>query len=329
MKPNFWPLLPRPHLSLAPMEDVTDTVFREVVLAVSDPACLHVVFTEFTSTDGLCHPEGRAKVAQRLRVNDGERALLRRAGVKLVAQIWGANPEKYRRAVQWIREEHDFDGIDVNMGCPVRDVIKTGSCAALIGDPARAREIVLAAREAADCPVSVKTRTGISRHATEAWIGALLDVAPAAIILHGRTQKAQARLPADWDEIARAARLRDARGAPTVMVGNGDVASMADARARAAAAGVEGVMVGRGILADPWFFNPAPREVPRAERLALLWRHCELYTGTWGEARRFQVLRKFFKIYCNGFPGAAELRARLMQAEDAPQVRAILDAEGL
>jgi len=328
MKPDFWPSLPRPHLSLAPMEDVTDTVFREVVLSVSAPSCLHVVFTEFTSTDGLCHPEGRPKVAQRLRVNASEREFLRRMGVKLVAQIWGANPEKYRRAVAWICQEHDFDGIDINMGCPVKDVVKTGSCSALIGDPARAKEIVLAAKEAADCPVSVKTRTGISRPVTETWIASLLEVAPAAIILHGRTQKAQSKLPADWDEIGKAVRVRDALGATTVMAGNGDVTSLADAREKAAHAGVAGVMVGRGIFADPWFFNQAPREVPREERLALLWRHTELYVGTWGTARRFPILRKFFKIYCNGFPGAAELRARLMAAEDADQVRAVLDAAG-
>ncbi len=324
MKPDFWPALPRPHFSLAPMEDVTDTVFREVVLAASHPDCLHVLFCEFTSTDGLCHPEGKRKVGQRLLVNESERRLLRERGVKLVAQIWGANPERYRLAVRQIREEMDFDGIDINMGCPVKDVVKTGACSALIGDPERAQDIVRAAREEADCPVSVKTRTGLSRPVTEAWIGRLLDVAPAAIILHGRTQKAQSKLPADWDEIAKAVRLRDERGAATIMVGNGDVSSLADAREKAARSGVEGVMVGRGVLHDPWFFNPEAAERSPRERLDLLWRHTELFVGTWGEGKHFPILRKFYKIYCQGFPGAAELRARLMQANSAEEVRAVL-----
>jgi tRNA-dihydrouridine synthase len=242
MKPDFWPELPRPFFCLAPMEDVTDTVFREIVLEESAPGCLHVLFTEFTSTDGLCHPKARARVALRLRVNESERRLLRERGTKIVAQIWGNNPEKYRQAVRLIRDEMDFDGIDVNMGCPVKEVVKRGSCAALIGDPERAKEIVLAAKEEADVPVSVKTRTGLNEHVTESWISHLLDVTPAAIILHGRTQKALSKLPADWDEIAKAVRLRDARGSTTVIAGNGDVTSLADARAKAAASGVAGVM---------------------------------------------------------------------------------------
>jgi tRNA-dihydrouridine synthase len=325
MKPDFWPELPRPFFCLAPMEDVTDTVFREIVLQESAPGCLHVLFTEFTSTDGLCHPKARARVAQRLRVNESERRLLRERGTKIVAQIWGNNPEKYRQAVRLIRDEMDFDGIDVNMGCPVKEVVRRGSCAALIGDPERAKEIVLATQEEADVPVSVKTRTGLNEHVTESWISHLLDVAPAAIILHGRTQKAQSKLPADWDEIAKAVRLRDARGSTTVIAGNGDVTSLADARVKAAASGVAGVMAGRGIFRDPWFFRDQPPEATRAERLDLLWRHTRLFAETWGDTKHFPILKKFYRIYASGFPDASELRVRLMAASNPADVRAALD----
>jgi tRNA-dihydrouridine synthase len=324
VKPDFWPTLPRPFFCLAPMEDVTDTAFREIVLQEAAPDCLHVVFTEFTSTDGLCHPKGRARVAQRLLVNESERRLLRERGGKLVAQIWGNNPEKFRRVAKLLREEYDFDGIDINMGCPVKEVVRRGSCAALIGEPTLAREIVLATREEADGPVSVKTRTGLAEHITERWIGNLLEVAPAAIILHGRTQKAMSKIPADWEEVARAVRLRDAMGSSTVIAGNGAASSLPDARAKAAASGAAGVMVGRGIFRDPWFFRDVPPDATREERLDLLWRHTALFASTWTGIKNFPILKKFYKVYASGFADAAELRVRLMAAGSADDVRALL-----
>ncbi len=313
------------------MEDVTDTVFRQIVLECAAPDRLHVVFTEFTSTDGLCHPQGQAKVAQRLLVNESERRLLRERGIKLVVQIWGRRPEKFREAVRLLRAEHDFDGIDINMGCPVKDVVRQGCCAALIDDPSLAKEIVLAAREEADCPVSVKTRTGVRQAVTESWIEHLLAAGPAAIILHGRTQREMSRRPADWDEIAKAVRVRDAwreaacgTRARTPILGNGDVDSLADARARAARSGVDGVMIGRGIFHDPWFFNDGRCAPEREERLRLLWRHTRLFAETWGDRKQLKILRKFYKIYASGFPGASELRARLMAAESPAQVAGLL-----
>jgi tRNA-dihydrouridine synthase len=324
MERNFWQELPRPIFALAPMEDVTDTVFRQIVLSVSDPRWLHVVCAEFASTDGLCHPAGRPKVAERLHVDPGERELLRRLGVKLVAQIWGSRPEKFHEAARLICTEMDFDGIDINMGCPVRKIVKQSGCSALIGQPALAKEIVLATKEAADVPVSVKTRTGLREVVTESWIGALLETEPAAIILHGRTQKQMSRVPADWLEIARAVRVRDACGHATPVLGNGDVASVADALQKIEQSGVDGVMVGRGVLQDVWFFNHPACRPSKEDRLELLQRHTRLYAETWGGRKNFNILKKFYKIYCSGFPGSAELRKQLMQARDAAAIRNIL-----
>jgi tRNA-dihydrouridine synthase len=319
---SFWHELPRPFFVLAPMEDVTDTVFREIVLSISDPGCLHVVCGEFASADGLCHPEGRHGVAGRLQVSPAERALLRARGVRIVAQIWGREPENFRRAAQLITAEYDFDGIDINFGCPVRKIAgKQAACSALIAEPDLAQEIVLATREATTLPVSVKTRTGIRTPVTETWIAALLAVGPAAIILHGRTQKAMSRRPADWDEIGKAVAVRNRCGADTVILGNGDVMSVAQGRALAERYGVDGVMVGRGVFQNAWLFNdPAPAP-ERNERLALLWRHTERYHEVWRDRRNFNNLKKFYKIYCAGFPGAAALRARLMAAATAEDVR--------
>jgi nifR3 family TIM-barrel protein len=317
---NFWQQIKPPVFSLAPMEDVTDTVFREIVLGISTPGKLHVVFTEFTSVEGMNHPTGRERVSERLKVNDSERKLLSEKNVKLVAQIWGRKPEIYYKVAKHIGENYQFDGLDINMGCPVKKVIKTGSCSALIGEPQLAREIILATKEATHLPVSVKTRTGIKKHQTEEWIAHLLETGPAAIILHGRTQKMQSEGEASWEEIGKAVKVRNQLEPNVPIHGNGDVFSMADALQKVKETGVDGIMVGRGIFQNPWFFNPEKEEIPQEERLLKLLEHTRLFEQTWGGIRNFNILKRFYKIYLNRFPGAARMRADLMEAKNYDDV---------
>jgi tRNA-dihydrouridine synthase len=222
---NFWREATEPLMILAPMEDVTDTAFRELVMRISQPGRLHVVFTEFTSTDGLCHPVGRPKVEQRLKVSESERELLRSLDIKIVAQIWGNNPEKYHEAVKYITEEYRFDAVDINMGCPVRNVVAQGSCSALIDNESLAGEIIAATREATHLPVSLKTRLGVKKIETERWMDFLLRQPLDAITLHGRIQKQMSEGQANWDEIAKAVRMRDQIAKNIKIIGNGDVLS--------------------------------------------------------------------------------------------------------
>lgn len=310
---------------LAPMEDVTDTSFREIVLRVSDPEYFHVIFTEFTSTDGLCHPKGRPKVIGRLLVNPSERALLNEKGIKIVVQIWGTNPEKFYQATKLICDEFQFDGVDINLGCPVKKIVKQGACSALIGKNDQVSEIIQATREASNVPVSVKTRTGIKKHDTEKWIGFLLNQNLDALILHARTQKDQSEVPAEWEEIAKAVTLKNLMGIDIPLYGNGDVVCVEDAFVKCAATGADGVMVGRGIFHNPWFFNMPIPEIPVRQRLDMLWQHVELFTGTWQNQQNFSMLKRFFKIYTHGFSGAAKLRAALMETNSADEVKRILD----
>ena len=118
--PNFWRNLSKPIFALAPMEDVTDTSFREIIERLSDPTILNVLFTEFTSVDGMNHPKGKPRVSERLFVSDSEREILKQKNFKLVAQIWGNNPEIFHKVARDITAEYDFDGLDINMGCPVK-----------------------------------------------------------------------------------------------------------------------------------------------------------------------------------------------------------------
>ena len=321
--PNFWNNLKNPSFLLAPMEDVTDTTFREIVLRLSHPDFLQVLFTEFTNTDGLCHSIGRDKVKSRLQVNQTEKILLKEKNVKLVAQIWGNKPEKFYEATKFIDENYDFDGIDINMGCPVKKVVKQGSCSALIKFPELAGEIIQATKEATKLPVSVKTRTGLGKHITEEWIGFLLSHDPAAIILHTRTQKMQTDFPAEWEEMGKALEIRNACKPHIPIIGNGDVFSMESAKEMHLKYPADGFMIGRGIFHNPWFFNPEFRPTIN-DKLNTLIEHSRLYVETWGQERNFQVLKRFFKIYINDFEGAAALRAQLMDANNLEEVEKII-----
>ena len=218
------------------MEDVTDTVFRRIVAFCGRP---DVFFTEFTSTDGLVSP-GRLRVIERLEYTDEE--------LPLVAQIWGNNPENYYKACQEIADRN-FQGIDINMGCPVKKVAGKGCCSGLIDNPQLAGELIQAAKEGSKgLPVSVKTRLGYRKVQTEEWFSFLLEQDVPVITVHGRVAKHMSKYPADWDEIEKVVELRNQINPKTLIIGNGDVKSQAEITEKADSHGVDGVMIGRGIF---------------------------------------------------------------------------------
>ena len=309
----FWSNLPKPFFVLAPMDDVTDVVFRDVVERTAAP---DVFFTEFTSTDGLASP-GRERVMEKLARNPESK-------YPLVAQLWGKDPELYRQAAKDV-VAMGFDGIDINMGCPERGIVARGCCGGLIGCYREAQAIIEATKEGAgDLPVSVKTRIGLGSIITEDWFSFLLKQDLAAITVHGRTVREMSKVPAHWDEITKVVTLRDELSPQTLIIGNGDVADRAEGLARVAESGVDGIMIGRGIFHDIFAFDHEPTEHDHDEMIAILLEHLDAYEQTWGETKSFQILKKFFKLYINGWYGAAELRARLMEANTPDEVRAIL-----
>jgi tRNA-dihydrouridine synthase len=245
-----------------------------------------------------------------------------------VAQIWGNKPQHFLESARLL-QEMGFDGIDINMGCPVPKIVKNGSCAALIENPSLAREIYLATCEGApNLPISIKTRIGFRTRRTEEWCGFLLKLHPAALTVHARTAKEMSDVPADWNEIAKVCSLRDELGFATIIIGNGDVTSMAEVRHRVESTGVDGVMIGRGIFQNLFVFNgdeSTPlRERSVKEKLDLLMRHAKSFTQEWAHNKDFALIKRFIKIYASNFPGASELRVQLMEngssAEDLEKV---------
>lgn len=315
---NFWQKLPKPFFILAPMDDVTDTVFRQVVIETARP---DVLFSEFTNVDGL-NSRGREKLMPRLWFEDQEHPI--------VAQIWGKIPENFYKAAKDL-VEMGFDGIDLNMGCPERGVVSNGACAALIENHNLAKQIIDATIEGANgLPVSVKTRIGIGEIKTEEWISFLLGFNLAAIAIHGRTVKEMSKVPAHWDEIAKAVEIRDQlqgqRQDKILIIGNGDIKSYKEGLSKAKEFGVDGVMVGTGIFQNPWIFQKGEVGInkTKAERLKLLLFHARLFDKTWGKNKNFNILKKFFKIYVSGFEGAQDLRVKLMETQNLEQVEQII-----
>ncbi|HUC86942.1 MAG TPA: tRNA-dihydrouridine synthase [Candidatus Saccharimonadales bacterium] len=310
----------QPFFVLAPMDDVTDTVWREVVARAAAP---DVMVTEFASSDGFTHPLGRESVERRLKVNETERRL----GVPLIAQIWGANPDHYYEMARDLSARGVFSGIDINMGCPEKGIVKRGCCGGLIKQENwdTAAAIIAATKAGAgELPVSVKTRIGVGNVITEAWCGHLLQQEIAALTIHGRTVREMSRVPAHWGEIAKVAALRDTLAPETVIIGNGDVADRAHGEALAAKHGTDGIMIGRGLFHNLFAFERQPCDHAPEELSRILLEHLALYEQTWGNSKSYEPLKKFFKVYINGFPGAAELRAKLMETKTPAEARLVV-----
>lgn len=312
--PNFWKTLKPPITALAPMDDVTDFVFREIVATTAKPT---VLFTEFTCADAF-FTKGHDRVLHNLLFTNIHRPI--------VAQIWGANPENFHRAAKYI-EELKFDGIDVNMGCPDKSVMKRNSGASLINNQPLAKELIDAVRKGApNLALSVKTRLNTDSDSTENWISFLLSQNIDTLIIHGRDAKSMSRGKANWEEIGKAVKFRNKINPKILIIGNGDVKSYKEVLEKHKNYGVDGVMIGRGIFYNPWVFEQIETHAKhtKKEYIDLLIRHTKLFNDTWGKTRNFETMKKFFKIYIKDFAGANEIRTRLMEASNYEEVNNII-----
>ncbi len=305
------------------MEDVTDVAFRALIAKYSDPSIPRVMYTEFTSADGLLRADedGQRKLRKKLEFNDGERPI--------VAQLFTANPEHMEAGARLCREM-GFDGFDINMGCPAREVERQGCGSALIRTPELARELIRAAKKGAESAdqrmaVSVKTRIGYNEDELETWLPELLAEEPDAVILHARTRKEMSDVPARWERVARAVEIRDSLSSKTLIVGNGDVQNLADAREKIAATRADGAMIGRGIFGNPWLFTNRGEPTPQ-ERIAALLEHLELFDKLLTGTTHYATMKKHFKAYISGWDNAKDLRIRLMETESISEAKEILGA---
>ncbi len=356
---NFWQTLPAPFLTIAPMADVTDAAFRQMIAKYSrhtradgTEGGAAVTWTEFVAADGLVRatPEGKQKLMADLIYNEEERPI--------VAQLFTRHPEHMEYAAR-LCLELGFDGVDINMGCPAGAIIDQGCGAAMIKTPDIARAVIQAAKRGAKSdeggiPVSVKTRLGYNMDQVEDWIPVILEEAPAALTVHARTRKDMSKVPARWERLTRVVELRNQLSPETKIIGNGDVLSAEDGYTKCATYGVEGAMVGRALFGNPWFFHPTRRLPTRLtalpthgvnrdtiittdtsatdvtyisieERLRVLVEHTNLF-ATLLPFKNFAIMKKHYKAYVGGWPGAAELRHLLMEQDTPLAVAGVVDA---
>jgi len=354
---NFWQQLPKPFFAVAPMADVTDVAFRRLLAKYSAHTRADgtiggpdVMWTEFVAADGLVRaPEaGKQKLLKDLEYDETERPI--------VAQLFTRHPE-YMEQIARLCLELGFDGIDINMGCPAGTIIDQGCGAAMIKTPEIAVTVIQAAKRGArsdegGIPVSVKTRLGYNIDQVEDWIPVLLKEQLAALTVHVRTRKEMSKVPARWERIRRVIELRDELSPETKIIGNGDVLSLADAHQKAELSGADGVMIGRALFGNPWFFHPQKRlplrltalpthgvnrdtilttdtvdstfeYVTLKERLLVLVEHAHLFSKLL-PYKNFAVMKKHFKAYVSGFHGASELRHSLMETNNANEVELVV-----
>lgn len=295
------------------MEAVTDVVFRQVV---SQAAAPDLYFSEFTNATGWAAAGDKAI---------GGRLIKTESEGPIIAQLWGSKPEAMALLATHCNTL-GFDGIDINMGCPDSSATKSGGGAGMIRTPDLAAEMIAAAKSSG-LPVSVKTRLGYTRvDEWPAWLEHLLRQGIVNLTIHLRTKKEMSKVPAHHELISDIKKLRDEIAPDTLLTINGDIDTREDGERIARETGIDGVMIGRGVFKNPFVFEKAPRTHTRDELLNLLNLQLDLHDewDTEQHPRKFDPLKRFFKIYVRDFEGAAELRDKLMHAKSTDEVRNII-----
>ncbi len=336
---SFWNELKKPIFVLAPMADVTDYAFRQIINKYGKP---DVFWTEFVAADGLAHPQARKKLLIDLKFDKNENPI--------VAQIFGGKPDNIREAAK-LCAELGFDGVDINMGCPDKSIEKQCAGSGMIKNPEVAFAVIQAAKEgvrsassgqAGEIPVSVKTRIGYNKNEIDTWIRGLLEQDIALLTVHLRTRKEMSEVPAHWDLMKDIVALRDEVAPNTLIFGNGDVKDLEEARQRVRETGCDGVMIGRGIFGNPWLFKsaddssgllhpsggtfPEKNYLPTLpEKLQVMIEHTKLFEKELGPYKNFAIMKKHYKAYVNNFDGAKELRTKLMEAENSTEIEKLVN----
>jgi tRNA-dihydrouridine synthase len=340
---NSWQnLKSKPFGILAPMEDVTDSVFRRVILKASGDGVgqqLSVLFTEFTNCDGICSI-GQAKVIHRLHYTKSEQAQ-----TPIIAQIWGSTVQNYYETAK-LCLELGFDGIDINMGCPEKSVIKQGACSALINNHELAKQIVEVVIKGVEgkIPVSVKTRIGFAKIETKEWISFLASLPIQTLIVHGRTVAELSNVPCHYKELEIACKIAKQINPQLVFVANGDILDYRQGESLCRRFSFDGYMIGRGVFKNPWCFNPSVRvsvaqdghtilpEVTKQDRIELLKYHLDLWQETWkapNATKHYPSLKKYYKIYLQNFEGALEFRKLMMDTKTIEEATSLVNTISL
>lgn len=308
IKMNIWQELPRPFLILAPMEGVTDVAFRKVIAKAGRP---DLFYTEFTNVSSYASEKGRHNALERLQVTETDKPI--------IAQIWGKNPDHFSELGRAL-ESLGFSGVDLNFGCPDKHVNRAGGGAAMIKTPELAVECYRKVKESTNLPVSIKTRLGFTYvDEYKTWLPTLLNEHPAALTVHLRTRKEMSKVAAHYELIPEIVKMRAEISPETKLIINGDIKDRAHTlELHEKYPEVDGFMIGRGVFQNPYCFTS--HEPTREELTELLKYHLDSYD----ENLPYEPLKHYFKIYINNFPGASDIRAKLMETHNIEEAKEIV-----
>lgn len=327
LETTFWDKIQKPFFVMAPMANVTDSVFRKLFAKYGKP---DVTWTEFVSADGLLS-RGKDMLLIDLQYSKKERPI--------VAQLFTGNGDVMRKATKLVASL-GFDGIDINMGCPDRAVEKQGGGASLIKDKKKALEVIVGAKQGVSeyyneqkrsgkkakiIPISIKTRIGYNKIDYD-WLKFILEQKPPALTIHLRTRKEMSDVSAHWEIMPDIIKMRDEISPKTLIIGNGDVDSLGDAKQKIKESNCDGIMIGRGLFGKPWFFDSARNDVTVEDRLKIMLEHTKLFDKTYKNVKNFAIMRKHFKAYVSGWDGAKDLRVKLMETTNSKEVKKIVDS---
>jgi len=304
---NFWKTLKKPIIGLAPMDGVTDEPMRQIQCSIVKPS---VLYTEFVSVEGFARkPEAFQKT---LFFQENERPI--------IVQLFGYTPELFYEAISQMKEMN-FDGIDINMGCPAKSVLQRGGGGALIGNYDLAGRIIEKSLEAIkeskkEISLSVKTRIGKDKIITREWISFLCGFPISEITVHGRLLKEGNSGEVNWEKIKVAGEI--AHNKEIVCLGNGGIKSFSEARQKTNNFGLDGVLIGQAALGNPWFFKE--NYVPvKEEILQTIIGHSRLVNDFY-PPERFVTVLKHLGWYPKGFPNCIKLKVELLKCKNLNQV---------
>ncbi|MGN0966496.1 MAG: tRNA dihydrouridine synthase DusB [Candidatus Coprovivens sp.] len=303
---------------LAPMAGISNTSYRKIIKEMG----AGLIYAEMVSDKAICF--SNEKTFDLLKMSEEERPIAQ--------QIFGSDKESFIEAAKIVEEKMHPDIIDINMGCPVPKVaVRAQAGSALLKDPDKVYEIVASVVKAVNVPVTVKIRSGWDeKHINAVEIAKKCEQAGAsAITIHGRTRAQGYSGHADWNIIKQ---VKEAVSIP--VIGNGDVTSCYEAKRMIDETGVDAVMIGRGVLGNPWLIKECvdylndgtePKEVSFIEKVAMMRKHYQLLTEDKNEKLALLEIRSHIIWYLKGMPQSKEIKNKICQSKTSEDMFNIID----
>lgn len=304
-KKNFWKTLEKPIVGLAPMDGYSDSAFRRVCKSINPDI---ITVTEFTSADGIHY--NSKKLKEKLAFHTSERPL--------IAQIFGKNKETFVSASKFC-EDMGFAGIDLNMGCPSKKVVRSEHGVALRKNHDLAFSLVEAVSNSVSIPVSVKTRLGWENADDLISFAKGVEEAGANMIcIHARTYKEPYKVPAQWDKLYP---LKKVLSIP--VIGNGGITSYQDGLNRMK--NLDGFLIGQATFGNPWIFSKNKKTIPFLEKIPLILNHAEWLIESKGPHIGCREIRKHLLKYVKGMHKATQYRSELVRVKSLKDIQSVLN----